>query len=95
MRLHIREWEDGLGDYSAGLIELGTGEQFVLRRFSWSGSPLDVLGQLLYDANDQVARLLAALGIDRDRVEWQVEPAAWRELQVAHKKYRRQHPDDA
>lgn len=76
LALSERDWWDGLGDYSGCFAELPDGEQFLLRRLDLVGA-LDVLGLIERDADEQVTRLLAALGVDRVRVQWQTSAEAW------------------
>jgi hypothetical protein len=90
LALQDRQCWDGLGDYAGCYIELATGEQFLLRRFDFGDGQLDVLGLIERDPREQVARLLAALGVERSRVRWEVPLEAWRTFQIHLEQQRRE-----
>ncbi len=82
-----RDWENGLGEFSASCLELPTGEQFLLRRLDYGPGGLDVFARLSGDARELTARLLAALDLPAECVTWEVPLEAWRDLEEKLRDY--------
>jgi hypothetical protein len=73
--LDTKDWIDGLGPHTFAFIEVEGGNQFALARSEWGPDDLQVWAQLDKD-EQQLGVLVAALGVDRDRLTWVSPPGA-------------------
>jgi hypothetical protein len=71
---------DGLGPSHYTLIELGTGEQYLLHRLDWASPEaggVHIVTTLTDDAAVLTDRLMRALGLPIERVSWRVPADVW------------------
>jgi hypothetical protein len=58
-----RDWEDGLGEFSASAVELSTGKGLVLVRFDSQPDALEIYAPLAGNPREPVSKLLTALDL--------------------------------